>query len=336
MSGGARGVWMRVRGWLPGVIISLVALVIVFRLARWEELRTAFQNVQPLPVAAAVVLTVISLWTRANGWRVLLDHRPTVSQSFFIINEGYLLNNLFPLRMGEVGRAVFMGQASGLGPLHVLSTIVIERAFDLAIAAGMLLSTLPLALGAEWARPFAVVTLGLVVLGLAGLYGMARFNERVQTFILKLGQRWAFVERWIVPRVASLLEGLRVLTRPSQFLAALFWIVISWVLWVAVHYVMLFTLVPQVPLWWPMFIDSVLALGVAVPSAPAALGVFEAAVVGALAVLGVDNSSALAYAILMHFINFAVTGIFGFIGLVKEGRSLGSLSAQLRAQEPRA
>jgi glycosyltransferase 2 family protein len=322
--------WRHTRRWLPGVIISLIALAILFRLSNWHDLGIALRNIQPIYVAIAITLTVFSLWTRSMAWRVLLEYRATVSQSFLIINEGYLLNNILPFRAGEIARAVFMGQASGLGTMYVLSTIVVERAFDLAMAAALLLTSLPWVLGASWAKTAAFITLSLVVCGLVIMYLMARNRASLKLWISRLAQRWSFVEKNIVPHISSLLDGLQVLTKPSQFLIAIFWIALSWVIWVGVHYVMLHTISPQVPFWWAMFIDGVLALGVAVPSAPAALGVFEAAIVGSLALLGVDQSTALAYAITMHFINFIVTGVIGLIGLIREGRSLSFIRGELQ------
>ncbi len=164
------GLWRNARRWLPGAIISLIALVTVFRLASWNDLKLAFTTIQPLYLLVAVVISVVSLGTRALAWRVLLKYRATFKQSFFIICEGYFLNYILPLRAGEIGRAVFMGETSGLGPFHVLSTIVIERAFDLAMASGLLLATLPLVLGVSWARPVAILTMLLVIGGLLCLY----------------------------------------------------------------------------------------------------------------------------------------------------------------------
>ena len=96
---------------------------------------------------------------------------------------------------------------------------------------------------------------------------------------------------------------------------------------------MLLSIAPDAPLWWGVFADSVLAMGIAIPSAPAALGVFEAAIVGGLRILGVDYSSALAYGIVMHFLQFSITGILGFYSLTKERHSLGSLFAEVRRKK---
>jgi glycosyltransferase 2 family protein len=97
-----------------------------------------------------------------------------------------------------------------------------------------------------------------------------------------------------------------------------------------VYYVMLLSIAPNAPLWWAGFGDAVLAMGVAVPSAPAALGVFEGSLAGALSLVGVSFSLALGYAILMHFIQFVITGILGLWGLARDGRSFSSLFRDLQ------
>jgi len=315
---------------VPGAIISLIALVTVFRLASWNDLKLAFTTIQPVYLAIAVVISVVSLGTRGMAWRVLLKYRATFKQSFFIICEGYFLNYILPLRAGEIGRAVFMGQTSGLGPFHVLSTIVIERSFDLAMASGLLLTTLPLVLGVSWARPVAIFTMALVIAGLFMLYLMARNSQKVHGWVSRLGQRWPLVQKWVVPSLDSLLDGLGTLTQLSQFLLVVFWIFLSWVLWVSIYYVMLQPVLPGFPFYRAMFLTGVLALGLAIPQAPGGLGVFEASVVGTLAIFGVSPSVALAYALMMHFMQFVIDGIFGFIELVRSRNSISNLFEQIQ------
>lgn len=330
MSTDAPSIWRDIRRWIPGVLISIVALFVLFKLASWPDLLAALSSFVSPSLILALFLSVISLGTRAFAWKTLLGNKATFNQAFFVINEGYLLNNLFPLRAGELARAVFMGQASGLGPYHVLSTIVLERAFDLAMAACLVLISLPLALEMEWARPVATAALGLVVAMLALLFLAARHNLLVRRWIEKFAGRWPVVQRIVTPRLGALLDGLETLTKPSQFFVTLFWIIMSWVIWVSTHYVMLRTINPEAPYWWAVFADGVLALGVAIPSAPAALGVFEGVLAGALTFLGVPLNTAVAYAILMHFLNFFSTGFFGFWGLIRERRSISSLFSQIQ------
>jgi uncharacterized protein (TIRG00374 family) len=246
---------------------------------------------------------------------------------------GYLLNNLFPLRAGEIGRAVLLGQTTGLGTFHVLSTIIIERAFDLAFAALLLLSSLPLALGLDWAKPVAIITLVLVIIGLAVLFHIARNTKTVHAWVSKVFGRFSIVQRFLLPYLDNMLEGLGALTNPRMFLGAVFWIAVSWLIGVLNYYIVILSIAPQAPFWWGVLIDSVLAMGIAIPSAPAALGVFEASLVAALSLLGIDASTGLAYAVVMHFMQFVVTGILGMIGLLREGRSLGSVFKAAQTQK---
>ncbi len=326
--------WRNARRWLPGVIISIVALFLVFRVATFQDLARAMAAIQPLNLIAAVALSAFSLLVRGAAWKTLLGGKPKVVDSFFIINEGYLLNNLFPLRAGEIGRALFMGKSIGVSPFHVLSSIVIERAFDLIVAATMLLSTLPLALNAEWARPASTITLGLMVLLLAALYLMARFNDKVHAIAMKIGGRWALFNRLVIPQIDSLLDGLSALTNLRQFLLSVFLIGLTWVFWLGVYYVMLVPIAPQAPFWWAIFADAILALGVAIPSAPAGLGVYEGAMVIALTILGIAQPVALAYALIMHFIQLILTGIFGFWGLMRGRQSLSHLFSDIQLKQP--
>ncbi len=330
MSQPGKSAWKEIRRWLPGVLISLVAIFVVLKLAEWEELGPALKTIRPIYIAAAVLLTLLFLGVRAIAWRVLLGGKASIAQTFWAINEGYLLNNIFPFRAGEFGRAVLLGQATGLGTMHVLSTIVIERAFDMAFAAGLLLATLPLALGMSWAKPVALITLGLVVLGLFILFLMSRYHRIVQGWLENIGKRWNFFQRFIVPQFSGLLDGLGSLTNPKQFVFSFLWIAVSWAIAVTEYWVVMLAIAPEAPFWWGAFADAVLALGIAIPSAPAALGTFEAALVGALTILNINETSALAYAITIHFMQFVTTGILGLIGLSKAGRSLGTIFSEIR------
>jgi uncharacterized protein (TIRG00374 family) len=322
-----------IRRILPGVLISVVALGVAFYLSGFfkQDAQLDFSVIRPVHILGVIGLTLLSLLTKTMEWRVLLDNKASIGKTFLAVNEGYFLNNIFPLKAGEVGRAVFMGKTTGQGTFHVLSTIVIERAFDVAIAAGLLLATLPRVLGSGAnAKSTATLSLAAVVGVFVVLYLMARFNDKVRQWVARLGRRVKLVNKFIEPNLEQLLNGLTVLTRPGQFLLAVFWSLITWFLWVNIFYVMLLSIAPGAPFWWGAFIDSFLALGAAVPSAPAGLGVYEAALVGAMGFLGISGTLALPYALVQHILQFLVTGVIGFYGIIREGRSISGLFDEIQ------
>jgi hypothetical protein len=327
--------WKSLRRWLPGALISLIALYVVFRLARWEDLGPALASIRPIYILAAAGLTLLFLLVRALAWRVILGGKPTLAQTFWVYNQGYLLNNILPFRAGEIGRGVLLGQLTGMGTMQVISSIVIERAFDMAMAAGLLLATLPLALAMEWARPVALITLVVVLTGLLMLFLISRNTEWVRIKVEQIGSRWKFARQTVVPQVLNLIQGLSIMSNPRQFLLGVGLIILSWLVAVTEYYVVLLAIEPDAVYWWGIFTDAVLALGIAIPSAPAALGTFEAAIVGALKILGVDETLGLAYAITLHFVQFTITGVLGLIGLLRQGQHLGAVLAdmRLRAEE---
>jgi hypothetical protein len=239
---------------------------------------------------------------------------------------------LFPLRLGEFGRALLVGKDTDLGMVRVLSTVVIERAFDLAFACILLLSTLPRVVEAEWIKPIANTAILVVVVGLFLLFLMARFLTRVKSIALSISKKAPFVQKYIYPQFDRLLDGFQVMGKPLELIKAFFWIGLSWLIWVSQYYVLLVSLVPEAKFWWSVFADSLLALGVAVPSAPSGLGVFEVVLSWGLIQLGASKDQAIAYAILMHLVQFSSTSILGLIGLLFTGRSITNLFSELRKQ----
>lgn len=325
--------WKQAWSWLPGVLISVIALVVLFRLVSWQDLASAFSSLSPFVLIAGVGLTILSALARAQTWRILLGSRAPFLQTFHIVNIGFLLNNILPFRSGEIGRAVLMGRASGLGTFHVLSTIVIERSYDLAVAACFLLTTLPLALGLEWARPVALTVLGLVILGLFSLYLLARFNEPVSGWVTRFAERHAVIQRVALPRILALLEGLQALTSARKMAESIFWILAAWFLYIFVTFMFMGTFIPNPPFWWTIYLNGAVALGVAVPAGPGSIGVYEAAVVGALSILQVSTSQALAFAIAIHFTNWITMCVMGAIGLSQLGYSLADVSSKVNLPE---
>ncbi len=321
--------WSSVKRWLPGVIISAVAFWLVLRNISFQNFSNALSSIN-LPVLILVVaIYFFSLGFRALCWQVLLQKKAPFSLLLLVLGEGYLLNNLLPLRVGELGRAVLLGRRKDMGFFKVLSTIVVERAYDMVIAAGLMLGTIPLVLNMDSSKPLAIGILSVVILGLVVLVWMAHYREKVKTLAMRIGGRWSFVANWVIPKLDSLLEGFAVLNRPQYFAISFGFMLLCWGSSILEEYVILRSLIPTAPFWWVGFVIAAAALGAAVPSAPAALGVYEGFTVAALSLVGVDPATGLVFAILAHFVSFTFSNLVGVIGLVKEGESISSLYQSL-------
>jgi uncharacterized protein (TIRG00374 family) len=319
--------WKRL---LPGLVISAAALIAVFWLADLERLAEAVRLADYRLVILGMFMALIWLLGRGKVWQTLLQEKASFSQVFFTITEGYLLNNLLPFRLGEVGRSFLLSEKAGLDFWQVFSTILIERSMDLALAAGILLSTLPFVIGADWALEAALVTVGIVLAFLVVLYLLARYREWACQQFDRLVKRWTWLDRLGGQRLPAFLNGLAVLTDISRFLRAIFWILLNWGFAILQYYVFVRAFFPQAQFLWAAFSLGVVALGAAAPSSPGAVGVLEISLVGALSVFGLDASTALALALTVRLSNYLFTGILGAYALARDGETLTGVYQRVR------
>jgi len=325
--------WKRL---LPGLAISLISLAVVFYLAEPLRLADALRLADFRLVLAAVGLSLSWSAMRALVWRTLLQNQAGYVDVFFTVNEGYLLNNILPFRLGELGRALLLSKKTELSFWEVFPTIIIERVLDLAMAAGLLLSTLPFVVGAAWAGQAAMIA-GLIVLaGLALLYILARRRDWALEKFNLLGARWPVLIRLGKNRLESFLDGLSILTDASFFFRSVILVLFNWLIAILQYYVLMLAFFPQAHFLAAAFSLAIVALGIAAPSSPGAVGVLELSLVGALSVFGYDRTVALAFALTVHLMGYLLTGILGTIGLAQDGESLMGLYLQLRSGLPKS
>lgn len=322
--------WGDIGRWLPGLVISSIAIVLLIRLANWQEVGEALAAIDLSWLLPALFFYLVGINFRALSWMTLLQKKIHYSRVFLTLNQGYLLNNIFPFRLGELGRMVLLAQATGISVFFVLSTIVIERAYDLAIAAGLLLATIPFALELESAQPIAKIILGLVGLGLLALFMLARYRGGVKASLESVTAEKTFLREKVFPRLMAFLDGLAVVAQPGLFLSSVSFMLCNWLFGVIEFHVLLNSAGIQAPFWWSGFVLGVVSLGIALPSAPAGIGVFEVAMVGALSLLGVSAAQALAVAIVAHLIHIGVTGAIGAYAFFRDGETLAGLYQRLR------
>lgn len=315
---------------LPGLVVSLICLAVVFYVADPQRMIEALRLADYRVVAAGVLLALTWLAVRGIVWRTLLQEKASFSQVFFSINQGYLLNNILPFRLGEVGRAFLLGRKAGIPFWQVFSSILIERALDLALAAGLLLSTLPFVVGATWAREAAIGAGSVVLAGLVILYLLARYRARALAQFDRLSARWPVLQRFGGERLTAFFSGLAVLTDGTRFLRAILWMVLDWGIAIGEYYVLMLAFFPDGQFLWAAFSLGVVALGIAAPSSPGAVGVMELALVGSLSLFGLDPAVSLAFALTAHLINYLLTGILGAYGLAQDGETLSGLYSSVR------
>jgi uncharacterized protein (TIRG00374 family) len=316
---------------LPGLLISLVALIIIFIIVDWHDVLKALRQADYKYLLLGLPVYLTAYCFRALAWRTLLNDEVPFRRVFLTMQAGYFLNNLLPFRLGEIGRAFLLGRA-GLGFWRVFSTILIERAFDMILAAGLLLGTIPFVLGSPRSADVSYVVVGVVLLGLITLHLLARYQTWAIEQYGKLSTRWSLLARFGVQRLQAFFDGLATLVHFPRFIKVLVWMMVSWGLAVVYQYLTLLAFDPSAKILWAVFGIATASMGVALPSSPSYVGVFEAAWIGALALFQVSMSTALAYAIIIHVIHILISCVFGVYALGIEGDTLNQLYTDIRNQ----
>jgi glycosyltransferase 2 family protein len=325
--------WKSAKRWLPGVIISLAAIIFIIYKFDLQNLANAIRSANYWVLFLSLGISVIWLGVRGLVWRTLLKEKASYRDVFLTLSEGYLLNNILPFRLGELGRAFLLGRKASLGFVEVLSTIAIERILDVAFSAVILLSAVPFVIGAAGAGKIATLMGILVVVGLLTLYLLARNREWAMDLFVRISRRWpTFQERGGV-LVDSFLSGLEVLTDGWLFIRVLFWMILDWGISIFQFYLLLVAFFPHPQPIWALFGLGAAAFGNAVPSMPGAIGTYDAALAGALTIVSGDPTTSLAATLVAHVFNYIVTGIIGAYALATEGETLMDVYRQLRHQE---
>ena len=319
--------WKRI---LPGLIISLISLGIAFYFADWRKVLIAIRQADYTFIALGYLTGILWLLARGFVWRTLLQEKATYSQVFFTLNEGYLLNNILPFRLGEIGRSLLLAEKANLRFLQVFSTVIIERGMDVGMAAGLLLVTIPFVVGGTWAKNAALVAGALVIIGFSAMYLLARNSHRATAWFDQATVRWSVLNRLGHGQLHAFLDGLEVITDAHRFLRAILWDLVNWGIAILQYYLFMLAFFPEGKLLWSSFALGISSLGIAAPSSPGSLGVFELVVVGALSVIGLDPAKALAMALVTHSANYVLTGILGAYGLAQDGETITGLYHRLR------
>ncbi|MDA1217300.1 MAG: lysylphosphatidylglycerol synthase transmembrane domain-containing protein, partial [Chloroflexi bacterium] len=147
---------------LAGAALSIGALALVLWGMDWGALRTTLAGANYWWLLPFLALEVAVIWTRALRWRIMLEDRLPTARLFWITNIGYLLNNVLPLRLGEVGRVYLVTRRSTVGVMQGLSSVVVERLVDVLCLIVLIFLLLPLVPGSV-----AFVAAGMTLSGVA-------------------------------------------------------------------------------------------------------------------------------------------------------------------------
>lgn len=304
------------------IAVSAVSLALIMRAVPIFEVIESLRGADPGYVLLSLLAVAMSLLTRAIRWRILLNDRISVVDSFHMISVMFLGNQL-PFRLGEVARGV-LATRRGVPLLVSGASIVVERLIDVLMLVLVMAATVGLmpeapAELAERAAQFGTVAIAAFLI----LLFFAHAPEAAHRLLGKLLRAVPPLRRIPLRNILShLLDGLQPLTDLRTLLLTAVWTALAWAsalvgLWLShlalgidVDYAI------SVPLG-----ISLTSISIAMPVSVAALGPFEAAILLTGQLVGMSAVEAITLGFLLHGINVFSYAIWGSIGLLALGAS---------------
>jgi uncharacterized protein (TIRG00374 family) len=294
-----------------------------------SQTMAAFAAVRVGFVLAGGGLIVAAIAIFAVRWRVLLPSPPDVPVRFFFcyLIIGYMVNAIIPLRLGDLVRAYLLGRRHGIAVSTTLSTVVVERIFDVVaiVVIGLLISTvldLP-PLVKIGLRTFAFVG----ITGMSLLYGLSFWGQWTARFAwLDAGAgrlRWF---RGMLLRFDYFCNALTVLHDGKRLAATSALTLAGWSVLSASLTVFTLSFGLKVPYLAGSLIMVATSLGASIPSAPGSTGVFHVLTVLALSVWRVPTEEAVAVGVLAHGVTIALHIVLGMLCAWFVGIRLSSLA----------
>ena len=315
---------------LPSLLISVVLIIVILNFIDVQQIIDSFKSANITYLVIALALGLAWMVARTFVWRTLLLNRPSFKDTFITLNEGYLLNNLLPFRLGEIGRAVLLSQKANLKFLEVISTIFIERATDIAFSAIILLSALPFIQRAADVAMVGALAIGAVAVFFVAAYFTIRYQQPLLAWAREKLRNFPKGLAVIDDVVEKLLLGLNIFSDNKVFFRFISFMAINWSISIVQYTLIAKAFLPQANIAWGMFALGAAAFGGAIPSLPGAVGTLESSMGGALVLLSGNYAASFAAPLVLRANMYLFSGIFGTYGLATEGKSLAGIYRTLQ------
>jgi uncharacterized protein (TIRG00374 family) len=337
-------------GWRGALGFLLSALLLWWTLkgVSFAEVRDQLRTANLWLLALSAVVATAPFPLRAIRWRLILEpavSRVSLGALWRAVAIGMMVNNVVPARAGELARVFALTREdSRVGFVAGFASLAVDRVFDAVVLIAMLVSAMlvpafpgnTLIAGQPASRYAIVFALGAFGL-LAALYLFVFAPEFIERVLVSTVRR-------ISPPLAvrgqrvlhTFIAGLGALRDPKRFALVLGWTVLHWVVAALAFYIAFIAVGVRAPFSAAVFLQGLIAIGVALPSSPGFFGVFEGSAIVGLAVYGVGKTQAVSWAFGFHIASFIPITLFGAYYFTRLGLHFKDMRDEPAAAPPLA
>lgn len=306
-----------------GIIISIVCLWYVFRDTNFAELKQEIAKLNWYYVLLGVMSLSVDYGIRAKRWALMLQSTGAKVKTADCIPAflgSIALNNVLPLRAGDVVRALVFPAAIGVDRVTATASLVLERLVDLltlliCLGIGLSLTSITQAHNFLGNSVLTLAITGGAVLFFIMFFSpvIVKWLPTLQTYLLK--KEYPRLAN-VIPVVSDLLGHLKTMAHPYTLLILFLLSMCAWVGEAGLFWALMKGLSIDVTLSAALVVMAIATLSTLLPSSPGYAGTFDLAVKSAIILLGGSASQATSFAIVAHLGIWLPTTIAGGIALI--------------------
>ena len=315
-----------------GLAVSALFLYIALRGLHLDEVWSAISNARLFWLLPGILVYFVAVLARAWRWQFLLRPIKPISLAgmFPVIAIGYMGNNIYPARAGELVSALVLKRRYQVPISASLATILVERIFDGVVMLSFLFFNLFQL--SRFAAQSGFIDLlrslslwgSIIFIGLLAVFlAMASFPQKADRVLASitntiLPARWRPGARNIIQRF---LQGFGALGSPREVLIVFVSSISIWLVETCFYWVVMRAFPFSVSFFMLMLLLGVVNLATTLPSAPGYVGTFDAMSIAFLTAVGVSPALSAGYTLLLHAALWLPITALGLIYFAREGLS---------------
>jgi uncharacterized protein (TIRG00374 family) len=315
--------------WL-GIVVSIVFLYFALRGLKLVEFVSDIQQANLIWIIPGIALYFVAVGVRTWRWSYLLRpmKRVPVPRLFPLVVIGYMGNNIYPARIGELLRAYLLRRNEGVPISSGLATILIERIFDGITMLAFVLIGLPRVPNLSQSVLNVILVAGVVFAIATAIFFWLALYPQVADRIAHAIITRVVPHRFQQPLLGitqKFVQGAQALRNPRDLLIILMSTVLIWLLETGKYWFVAHAFNLSLSFDGLMLVNGVSNLFTIIPGAPGAVGTFDAGGILGTTALGVKGTIAAAYVLTLHVVLWLPITALGAFFMLREGLRWGDL-----------
>ncbi|MCX6111748.1 MAG: lysylphosphatidylglycerol synthase transmembrane domain-containing protein [Proteobacteria bacterium] len=289
-----------------GIVVSLLFIYLVFRGANLSQIVKYISNLNIPSLILVAVLSVFLVVFKTYRWKMLLDKSDKIPYKTLLpVNfVAHFLNIIFPLRAGEVAQIFLTKAYTDTSRSNIVGSLFLNKFMELIsllILFYSLIIFVSIPIPDFWMRPikylliFTILFLLLFAFNIIDIRKIKHPSNRILSSIYRFFMSLKYIED-------------KVLLIKSILLSLLVWSIELLMIYILLH---AFGII--IPFWATIVIIVGINLAMLIPATSASFGTYEYAIVLVLGMFAISKEQAVAFAIMLHFLEIIFVLALGFV-----------------------